>query len=168
MKQLLIDLSLQRRYWVALVILGILLESAALYSQYVQGEWPCVLCIHIRIWILGFIVIGLAAILFNRWTPVIQFAHLLNSIVMAGFVERSWRVLAVERGWIFGSCDMDAGLPHWFALDQWFPALFEVQAACGYTPLILFDITMAEILLVLSALLFSLSVALFTASWFNN
>lgn len=168
MKQQLIDLSRQRRYWVALVTLGILLEAAALYSQYVQGEWPCVLCIHIRIWIFGFITIGLVAIICDRWTPVIRFAHGLNILVMAGFVERSWRVLAVERGWIFGSCDMDAGLPPWFALDQWFPALFEVQAACGYTPLILFQISMAEILLVLSAMLLSLAVALFVASWFNN
>jgi disulfide bond formation protein DsbB len=63
---------------------------------------------------------------------------------------------------------MDAGLPPWFALDQWFPALFEVQAACGYTPFILFQITMAEILMVLSAMRLSLAVALFVASWFNN
>ena len=84
---------------------------------------------------------------------------------MVGLVERSWNVLAVERGWIFGSCELDLGMPAWFALDKWVPSLFEVQTSCGYTPLILFNITMAEVLLVFSALLLIISAAVFFASW---
>jgi hypothetical protein len=42
-----------------------------------------------------------------------------------------------------------------------------VQTACGYTPLILFDITMAETLLVISALMLIMSAAVFIASWFD-
>ena len=87
---------------------------------------------------------------------------------MVGLLERSWRLLAVERGWIFGDCEMDLGMPPWFALDQWFPWLFEVQTSCGYTPLIMFDISMAEVLLVLSAALSVLSMAVFIASWFTR
>jgi disulfide bond formation protein DsbB len=84
---------------------------------------------------------------------------------MVGLVERSWQVLAVERGWVFGNCEMDLGMPTWFALDKWIPSLFEVQTSCGYTPLILFDISMAEVLLVFSVLLLIISAALFIASW---
>lgn len=162
------NLSRQKRYWLALIGLGLALEAVALYYQYALDEWPCVLCIHIRIWILGFIVLALLALVLHRWTWTTRLAHGLSIIFMAGFVERSWRVLAIERGWVFGDCDMDAGLPAWFALDQWFPAMFEVQTACGYTPLILMNISMAEILMLLSTGLLLLAVILFVVSWSNQ
>ena len=63
---------------------------------------------------------------------------------------------------------MELGMPAWFALDKWFPAIFEVQTSCGYTPIIFFNITMAEILLVVSALLVIMATALFCASWLNR
>lgn len=165
MNKFLVNLSVQRRYWAALVLVGIALEAAALYHQYVLDEWPCVLCIHVRIWIVAFILLGMIAIFCVQSRLAMRIAHGLNVIIMAGLVERSWNVLAVERGWIFGSCELDLGMPTWFALDKWIPSLFEVQTACGYTPLILFNITMAEVLLVFSVLLLIISAAVFFASW---
>jgi disulfide bond formation protein DsbB len=165
MKQLLIDLSMQRRYWAALILIGIILEAAALYYQYVLGEWPCLLCIHIRMLVMAFILLGLIAIFCTQSTLIMRIAHGLNVIIMAGLVERSWQVLAVERGWVFGNCEMDLGMPAWFALDKWIPSVFEVQTSCGYTPLILFNISMAEVLLVFSASLLIISAAVFFASW---
>jgi disulfide bond formation protein DsbB len=161
MKQFLIDLSGQRRYWAALVLIGIALEAAALYYQYALDEWPCVLCIHVRIWV----VVGIVAFFATKSKLATRTAHALNTVIMAGLLERSWRVLAVERGWIFGDCEMDLGMPAWFALDKWIPSLFEVQTSCGYTPLLLFGITMAEVLLVCSVSLLIISAALFFASW---
>ena len=165
MKQYLINLSTQRRYWAMLVLAGIALECAALYYQYALDEWPCVICIHIRIWVAAFVLLGLVAIFFTGSTWTMRLAHGLNTMLMVGFLERSWRVLAVERGWIFGDCEMDLGVPPWFALDKWIPSLFEVQTSCGYTPLIIFNITMAELLLVFSALLLIIAAAVFIASW---
>ena len=156
--------SHRKLYWIMLVILGLSLEATALYYQYLLDEWPCVLCIHIRVWILAFIILSVVALLVEsnrRLTPVL---HLINTAIMVGFVERSWQTLAVERGWVFGDCDMDSGLPPWFALDQWFPSIFEVQTACGYTPLVVFNITMAELLLVFSSSLLGVSLVLLTVS----
>ena len=113
---------------------------------------------------MGFVVVAILAILIKRFKAVIHALHILNSLMMVGFVERSWQTLAVERGWVFGNCDMEAGLPRWFQLDQWFPALFEVKTSCGYTPLIIFNISMAEVLMVASALLLGLSLLLLVAS----
>jgi len=149
-----------------LVLFGIALESGALYFQYVLDEWPCVLCIHVRIWVVAFILLGLVALFFTISTWMMRLFHGLSLVIMIGLLERSWRVLAVERGWIFGDCDMDLGMPAWFALDQWIPSVFEVQTACGYSPLIIFNITMAEVLLVFSIGLLIISAALFIASWF--
>lgn len=156
---------MQRRYWAALILIGSALEAAALYYQYGLDEWPCVLCIHVRIWIMAFVLLGILAIICARSKLAMRIAHGLNVLIMLGLVERSWNVLAVERGWIFGNCEIDLGMPTWFALDKWIPSLFEVQTACGYTPLILFNITMAEALLVFSTLLLIISAAVCFASW---
>ena len=156
--------SQSKLYWVLLITLGLSLEAAALYYQYVLDEWPCVLCIHIRVWISGFIVLAVLALLVGSTRWLTRGLHLVNTVIMAGFVERSWQTLAVERGWVFGDCDMESGLPSWFALDKWFPAIFEVQTACGYTPLILFNITMAEVLMVVSSSLLGASLVLLAVS----
>jgi disulfide bond formation protein DsbB len=151
-------------YWTFLILVGLSMEAAALYYQYVLDEMPCVLCIHIRIWILGFVAVAILAMLLKQLKPIVPTLHILNSLMMAGFVERSWQTLAVERGWVFGDCNMDAGLPTWGQLDLWFPLLFEVKAACGYTPIIAYDISMAEVLMVTSILLLCLSLLYLVAS----
>lgn len=165
MKQFLIDLSQQRRYWVLLVLSGLALECGALFYQYVLDEWPCVLCIHVRIWVLAFVLLGLPAIFCTRSRTAMRLFHGGSVVIMLGLLERSWQTLAIERGWVFGDCDMELGMPAWFALDKWAPWLFEVQTSCGYTPLIIFNISMAEVLLVFSALLVIISATLFVASW---
>jgi disulfide bond formation protein DsbB len=159
------NISEHNLYWIFLILVGLSMEAIALYYQYVLDEWPCVLCIHIRIWILGFIVVAFLAILLNRLKPVIPTLHILNSLMMVGFVERSWQTLAVERGWVFGDCNMETGLPGWFQLDQWFPALFEVKAACGYTPFVFLNISMAEALMLISSLLLCLSILCLVTSF---
>ncbi len=165
MKEFLIDLGRRRRYWVLLILAGLALEAGALYFQYAHDEWPCLLCIHVRILVLGFVLLGLLALFFTESVGTMRLFHGLNSLLMAGLVERSWQVLAVERGWTFGDCAMNLGMPPWLALDKWLPSVFEVQTACGYSPMLLFEITMAEALLVISILLLIISAALFVTSW---
>lgn len=160
--------SQSRLYWALLLVAGISMELSALYYQYVLDEWPCVLCIHVRIWIFGFILLSILALLIRHSGWGTRIFHLLNSLLMLGFVERSWQTLAVERGWIFGDCTMDSGLPPWFALDKWFPLAFEVQSTCGYTPYIIFKISMAEILMVASSGLLLVSFVLFLVSCATN
>ncbi len=164
--QQLAELSRGRAYWLALVVLGLILEATALYYQYYLNEWPCVFCIHIRIWIFALILIGLIALSFHSNSIVIRSMHGLTLLTLSGLTERNWQVLAVERGWVFGDCTMDLGMPNWFALDQWFPAIFEVKTSCGYTPLIAFNISMAEVLLVVSVLLLIIALALSIGNWF--
>ncbi len=58
---------------------------------------------------------------------------------------------------------MDSSLPNWFALDKWWPTVFEVMEPCGYTPELLFGITMAEALVVFSILMLLTHFLLLTA-----
>ncbi len=147
-------------YWLALLLVGLSMEGMALLYQYVWDYAPCVLCIHVRIWLLGMMMVAALVLSLRRYRHVITGMHGLVALLMAGLLERSYQLLATERGWIFGSCNMDAGLPDWFALDRWFPAVFEVKEACGYTPELLFGITMAEALLVFSLLMTLLAATL--------
>jgi disulfide bond formation protein DsbB len=140
-------------YWLAMAAGALALEAAALYYQYALNQYPCVLCIHVRIWVAGFIVVGILGFFVRkRSRGGLVVANLLSLATAIGLAERSWRTLAVERRWIEElSCTMDAGLPPWFALDHWLPAVFGVQASCGFTPIIAFNITMAESLMAISA-----------------
>lgn len=160
-------LSQSKWYWVLILVGGLVMEAVALYYQYVLGEWPCVLCIHIRIWIAAMILISILALLI-RGEFFTRIFHILTTVAAIGFVERSWQVLAVERGWIFGDCSMESGLPDWFALDKWFPLVFEVQTSCGYTPYIIMQISMAEILMATSIIALLLSFSLAIASWLRS
>ncbi|KPK55333.1 MAG: disulfide bond formation protein DsbB [Thiotrichales bacterium SG8_50] len=150
-------------YWLALIGLGVAMLAIALFYQYQLDYWPCVLCIHTRIWVMAFVLVGVVGLVGRKFRLPLIIGHVLVAVTMAGLLERSWMLLGVERGFIQGSCDFNLGLPAWLALDQWFPSLFKVWEACGYTPELLFGVTMAEGLLVMSAV-FALIGCLLTLS----
>ncbi len=147
-------------YWSGLIVLGLGMESVALYFQYSLDLGPCVYCIHTRIWVMAMILLaGLG--LWLRSKPIANaLLHATNTGLMFGLLNTSQILLGTERGTLFGSCGMKLGLPSWFALDQWFPTLFAVWESCGETPVLLFGITMAEALVVFSWSLLLLSAGL--------
>ena len=65
-------------YWLALVVLGLFMETVALTYQHVLEYMPCVLCIHVRIWVLGFILLALLALFVRRSRPLLIMVHVLN------------------------------------------------------------------------------------------
>lgn len=149
-------------YWLGLLILVLLLEGVALFYQYRLDYWPCVLCIHVRIWLAALGLVALGMLILRRASVA---GHLATGVIGVGLLERSWLLLGTERGFIEDAgCGMDLGLPAWLALDDWMPWLFEVQTSCGYTPELLFGITMAEALLAFSALLTLAGVVLAVAT----
>ena len=153
-----------RWYWLALAALGLSFITVALYYQYVLETLPCVLCIQVRILMLCITFVAFNAfILHNTWSRL--GAYILTVIIAAGLLERSYQLLGTERGFVFGDCGFDLGLPSWFALDTWFPALFRVESSCGYTPELIFGITMAEALMAFSVIFLLISAALTIASF---
>lgn len=155
-------------YWLALVVIGLSFEAIALFYQHVLGEYPCVMCIHVRIWVLALIIVALAGMFLCRIRSLNALAHLSTIIIAFGLLDRAYRLLGTERGFYNGDCGFDLGLPAWFALDDWFPAMFKVETSCGYTPELLFGITMAEALIVISAVLVLVTVAMTSISVFKG
>lgn len=149
-----------RIYWLAMIALCIALEAAALIYQYVLDYYPCVLCIHVRIWVFGMLLLSVAALFLRQDRFGLLTTHVVMTGLLVGLAERSYMLLGTERHFVMGSCEMTAGLPSWFALEEWFPLMFKVWEACGYTPVLLFGITMAEALMVMSVGLLLLSLAL--------
>lgn len=147
-------------YWIALILLALSMEGVALFYQYRLDYWPCVLCIHVRVWLLGLIVVGVMGLLARYLRGPRVLAQMLVAVVGAGMLERSLKLLGTERGTIEGSCAMESGLPAWFALDKWFPSVFQVMEPCGYTPELLLGVTMAEALVVFSIGLLALGVVM--------
>jgi disulfide bond formation protein DsbB len=75
----------------------------------------------------------------------------LTLLTGAGMGERAFYLYEIENFRGDGSCEFTLGMPSWFAVDQWFPALFEVRNICSYTPEIAFGVSMAEALIGIAA-----------------
>lgn len=164
MIQQLRSMSHSHWYWSAYIVAVLFLLAAALYFQFVREELPCLMCIQVRLLVSLLVIVALAG-LFSRHNRVVNsIAHLSVVMIAAGLTERSYQLLGTERGFVFGDCGFDLGLPGWFAIEDWLPWLYRVETSCGYTPEIIFGITIAESLMVLSVLLLLLSSCIFLAS----
>lgn len=138
-------------FWIAMIATCLSMESIALYFQYVLDYGPCVLCVQIRAWVLALLVASVFGLIARRKTFGLIIANLTTLLFATGMLERAYLTLGIERGFIEGSCTLNSGFPSWLALDKWLPSVFEPWEACGYTPELLFGITMAEGLIVFSA-----------------
>lgn len=139
--------------WTLILALGIAMEAVALFFQYQLDYGPCVLCVHIRAWVFAIILVALVG-LFSKSCQIAQrFSSVLFLSTAIGLLERAYVTFGVERGFIDGACTLDSGFPDWLPLDRWSATIFKPWEACGYTPELLFGITMAEGLVALAVLL---------------
>jgi len=158
------NLSVSRWYWLMYIGGSLSLLVAALYFQFVREELPCLMCIQVRLLITLLILVSLAGLWLRRNRVMNLITQLSTVLVFAGLVERSYMLLGTERGFVFADCGFSLGLPAWFAVEDWLPWLYRVETSCGYTPEVIFGITMAEALMVLSASFLLFSLLVFIAS----
>ncbi|MCK5395144.1 MAG: disulfide bond formation protein B [Gammaproteobacteria bacterium] len=161
-------ISQSRWYWLMYIVAGISALAAALYYQHVLEELPCVVCIQIRLLISLLVIVSVIGLLSRNKRVVNSLAHLSVVIIAISFVERCYLLLGTEKGFIFSDCGFSLGLPAWFAIEEWLPWLYRIETSCGYTPEIIFGITMAEILMVMSVMLFLISFSVFAAIFVNT
>jgi disulfide bond formation protein DsbB len=152
------NITHSRWYWLVYIVGGISLIGIALYFQYARDELPCVMCIQIRLWFSLLIIVSFIGLLARRIMAINALVQASIVFIAVGLVERSYKLLGTERGFWDGHCGFDIGLPAWFAIDKWLPLLFRVETTCSYTPEILFGITMAETLMVMSVALLIVSL----------
>lgn len=155
-------------YWLLYIISGLTLLAAALFYQHILDELPCVACIQVRIWLSLFVVVSFVGLL-ARHNRVVNIVSNISIILIAiGLTERSYLLLGTERGFVFSDCGFNLGLPAWFAIDEWLPWMYRVETSCGYTPEIVFGITMAEALMLLSVCLLVVSCCISLAAFIRT
>lgn len=157
------NISQSQWYWLFYIAGGVSSLAAALYFQFGREELPCLLCIQVRLLISLLILVSFAGLLFRGNRVMSAATHLFVVILAISLTERSYQLLGTERGFVFGDCGFDLGLPVWFAIEDWLPWLYRVETACGYTPEIAFGITMAEALIVISVAFLLLGISVFIA-----
>ena len=133
-------------FWWLVILMPSISMVVALYFQYALDVGPCALCVHARIYMAGLIIVGLIGAL-HKSTLLRLFLHFVCAGLCIGLSFKCWELFGVERGFIAGSCTMSAGLPPWFALESWFPMLFQSWGLCGVTPQVILGISMAELLM---------------------
>ncbi len=154
--------------WFGLMILaGAGFEAVALTYQYALDYGPCPLCIHVRIGVFGFMLVSAFALWANRLLAW-RIGHLFNAGLLAWLSERAYLLLGTERGFVYLECGIESGLPVWLALDKWLPLLFEVKESCGYTPKLLFGVSMAEALIVVFPLMLVITLLLLLRTFLSS
>ena len=145
------------KLWLALLSTSVALEIAALYFQYVLDYGPCILCVQIRAVLFAVILLAAVALLLPAARKLTSVLLIPCTLTFAWFC---YQVLGIERGWFEGSCTFEPAFPNWIPLHEWLPAVFEPWELCGYTPEILFGITMAETLVGLAGLFLLANISL--------
>jgi disulfide bond formation protein DsbB len=154
-----------KRFWIALILLGIALEGVAVFYQYVLEEPPCILCIHFRLLVVLLIIFSFIGLLLRSSKIGRLTVSTALLLVFAGMLERSYQLLGTERGFIHGECAATLNFPDWIAVDKWMPAFFQPWTSCSYTPKIVFNITMAETLTVFSIAMVILALSMLFTSF---
>lgn len=161
------QLSQSKSYWLMYIIVGISLLAIALYFQHSLEELPCVACIQIRLLISLLLIVSIVGLISSHNKIISRLSHLSVVLIAISFVERCYLLLGTEKGFVFADCGFSLGLPAWFAIEDWLPWLYRIETSCGYTPEIIFGVTMAEALMLLSSSLLLLSLSVFVCSFTN-
>jgi disulfide bond formation protein DsbB len=152
-------------YWLFYIVAGISTMAVALYHQHGLDEMPCMMCIHVRLWISLLIIVSVIGLLVRKNRVMNSLVHMSTVLIAIALTRKSYQLLGTERGFLVTECSFDLGLPDWFAIDAWLPWLYRVETTCGYTPEVLFGITMAEGLMVMSVCLLLVSTCVALASF---
>nr|CAA6827997.1 MAG: Disulfide bond formation protein DsbB [uncultured Thiotrichaceae bacterium] len=160
------ELNRSAWFWITLIVLCFAQEAVALYYQYVLHYDPCMLCVHIRAWVMAIMLLAILGLFLRNSRIGLVITNLLMLSAAGGMLERAYMTLGTERGWVDGSCgDLESGYPTWLPLDQWWPAMFQPLEACGLTPWLIQQVmSMADALMLLSGGLVLVMLVLFLNS----
>jgi len=159
--QTLSKLSQNKYYWLLYIVGSLSLLAMALYSQYINQELPCVMCIQVRLLLSLLIILAVIGLLTRNRCMMNVLSNLSVVLVAGTLVERSYMLLGTERGFVFSDCGFDPGLPSWMKMDVWLPGMYGVETSCAYTPELFFGITKAEALMDMSGSVVEISDSIF-------
>ncbi|MCL1143070.1 disulfide bond formation protein DsbB [Shewanella gaetbuli] len=134
-----------RLSWLLLFFSGLALQLSALFFQYVMEYDPCVMCVYIRVAVLGIMLSGLVGALFPKlW--ILRFIAMIGWIVSAIWGAK----LAFELNDMqvnpnpFATCSFFPEFPEFMPLDKWLPEVFSPTGMCGESVWSFLSLTMVQ------------------------
>lgn len=154
-----------RLSWGLLALSGVVLELAALFFQYGMDLSPCVMCIYVRVAVLGLILAGLIGMLQPTWL-ILRFVGLVGWVVSAVWGFR----LAYELNNMqvnpspFATCSFYPEFPSFMPLDVWLPSVFSPTGMCSDLPWTWLSVSMAQWMMVCFAIYILIWLAMLVPS----
>ena len=131
--------------WAALIVICVGLVAGALYFQEAMRLYPCELCIYTRVWLVAIALAALPGLVLRKTVWPLRAVIVIELGLAFGLGTDVWELLALEFGWAgAGACSIFANFPSWAPLDEWLPMLFQVQGPCAATPEVVFGLSMAD------------------------
>lgn len=131
--------------WGLLLLSALGLELAALFFQYGMDLAPCVMCVYIRVAVLGIMLAGLVGLV----TPKVWILRVLGMTMWA--VSAVWGLsLSFELNEMqvnpspFATCSFYPEFPSFMPLDTWLPAIFSPTGMCSDSPWSWLSVSMAQ------------------------
>lgn len=133
-----------------ILALGITMLLGAMLYQHVLDYPPCSVCIKIRIAVMAAVVIAGLGLLLRRWIAARCIVAIALLAAIYQFAKLSIEAYRIEAGLSQGACSFAVDYPKWLPMDQIWPGMFEALVGCGYTPILAFNVSMAQVLVTIS------------------
>ncbi|QIZ76736.1 disulfide bond formation protein DsbB [Ferrimonas lipolytica] len=141
--------SHQRISWLLLAATAIALFVTALWFQHYQHLEPCLLCVYIRVAVVGILLAALVGVV-SPQQSALRLTGLAIWIVSALWgLQQSFVLVEKQSGQapttLFGNtCDYIPNFPNWMPLHEWLPELFQPRGQCGDEAWQWLGVTMAQ------------------------
>jgi disulfide bond formation protein DsbB len=140
-------LSMSRKAWIALAVSGIGLEVSALVFQYGLDLEPCVMCIYIRLAVLGLVLAGLVGAIAPGKPAVALLGFVVWAVAAVQGLVLSRELVAIQAAGPYSlevTCSFLPNFPEWLPLHEWMPKLFMPTGSCTDETWTLFGLSMAQ------------------------
>ena len=127
------NLSTSRQAWLLLALSGVALEAAALVFQYGLGLQPCVMCIYIRLAVLGLVLAGLVGAIAPARPAVALLGFAVWAVAAMEGLRLSRELVAIQAAGPYSleaTCSFLPDFPEWLPLHEWLPEFFMPTGSC--------------------------------------
>lgn len=154
-------MRLERLAWPGITLIGAGMVVYAIYLPSSPDGIPCALCAHIRTWLMALIGVGILGVLFGRWRRVELPLWMVMLGIAGATTAKAASMFATESRWFTGQCDVRFSfyLPEWFEFERWLPTIFDPLYPCTRTPNLILGLTVADGLLIASAIILFVSLS---------
>lgn len=139
----------QKKSWILLAALCIILNISALFMQYVYHIEPCVICVQQRALLFLISIVSLIAIPFKLKKTSILFLGLDIIILLKVIILAIKKINIQLHPYLSTTCLIEKPFPSFLPLDKWIPSVFLNKGYCSSSDISIFGLSLSQILLII-------------------